>query len=773
VSFKGSTVGTITDFEGRFFLETRTADDSLTISFVGYQPHTVSIKKGAYQEFNIELQPDSYLIDAVVVKPGENQAHPILRNIIAKKEMNNIENLESYAYESYNKIQIDINNVEEERKDRKIFKQFQFVFDHVDTNTITGKTYLPIFITEAISDYHYQKSPKVEHERIKASKISGINNESVSQFTGKIYQNINIYDNYINIFDQGLVSPISDNGLFYYKYYLIDSAYIDNSWCYQLSFKPKRRQEPTFTGDFWVENNTWAIVKMQLRLSSGVNLNFVNDMVANVDFQLVNDTLWFPLRLKLFVDFNLTEKTTGFFGTKSTTYRNVRIGEAIPDSIAKERSNISLESTALEKDSLYWTKSRPFVLTKKEASIYSMVDSVKKVRLYKTFIDILNMFVNYHYTIGLFEFGPYYKTYSFNEIEGTRFRLSGRTSNFFSKKFMVSAFVAYGDKDERFKYGTEAQYVFNKVPRRTLFVGYKKDIEQLGQSPDALNEDNILTSILRRNPNYKLLLVDEYNGKYEHEWFSGFSNSLIFNYKSIYPSNYIEFAPINGSPLLDIITATSLTINTRWVKDERYVNGEFERVSLGSFYPEFSFDVTGAQKGLLGADHSFIKLHFNIYHKFSVNPFGYMRYIVDAGKIFGAVPFPLLKLHEGNETYSFDRYAFNMMNYYEFASDQYASLFVEHHFQGLFLNHIPLMRKLKWREVVSGKALIGSISNTNKNVLEFPIGLNSVSKPYFEAGVGVENIFKVIRVEALWRLSHLDNTNIEKFGVRVGVQIIF
>jgi ABC-type transport system involved in Fe-S cluster assembly fused permease/ATPase subunit len=150
-----------------------------------------------------------------------------------------------------------------------------------------------------------------------------------------------------------------------------------------------------------------------------------------------------------------------------------------------------------------------------------------------------------------------------------------------------------------------------------------------------------------------------------------------------------------------------------------------------------------------------------------------MRYIVDAGKIFGAVPFPLLKLHEGNETYSFDRYAFNMMNYYEFASDQYASLFVEHHFQGLFLNHIPLMRKLKWREVVSGKALIGSISNTNKNILEFPIGLNSVSKPYFEAGVGVENIFKVIRVEALWRLSHLDNTNIEQFGVRVGVQIIF
>jgi hypothetical protein len=383
------------------------------------------------------------------------------------------------------------------------------------------------------------------------------------------------------------------------------------------------------------------------------------------------------------------------------------------------------------------------------------------------------MLVNYHYTIGVIELGPYHKTYSFNEIEGNRFRLSGRTSNYFSRKFMLSAFVAYGDKDNRFKYGSEVQYVFNKTLRRTVIAGYKSDIEQLGQSPYALNEDNILTSILRRNPNYKLLLVDEYNGKYEHEWFAGFSNSLTLNHKTIYSSDYINFAPTNGGPHLNKISTSSFTLNTRWVKDERYVNGEFERISLGSVYPEFSFNITGAQKGILGGEFSFLKLHLNIYHKISINPFGYMRYILDAGKIFGAIPFPLLQLHEGNETYSFDRYAYNMMNYYEFASDQYASIFVEHHFQGFFLNRIPLMRKLKWREVVSGKALIGSISNANMNVFEFPNGLNSVSKPYYEVGVGVENIFKIIRVDALWRLSHLDHSNIERFGVRMGVQIIF
>lgn len=773
VSFKGSAIGTVTDFEGRFFIETREAGDSLTISFVGYQPISLLVKKGAFQEFNVKLQPESILIDAVVVKPGENPAHPIMRKIIASKKNNNTENLDSYSYESYNKIQVDINNVEEERKNRKVFKQFQFVFDYIDTNTITGKTYLPIFITEAISDYYYQSSPRVEREIIKASKISGISNESVSQFTGKIYQNLNIYDNYINIFDQGLVSPISDFGFFYYKYYLIDSAFIDKSWCYQLSFIPKRKQEPTFTGDLWVHKNTWAIVKMQMRLSAGVNLNFVNDMVANVDFQVVNDTLWFPANVKLFVDFNITQQSTGFFGTKNTSYRNISLSKTIPDSIVGIKSRIIVKSNALDMDSVFWIQSRPFVLSKKEESIYSMVDSVKQVPIYKTVVDILDMFINYHYTIGPIELGPYHKTYSFNEIEGNRFRLSGRTSNYFSRKFMLSAFVAYGDKDNKFKYGSEVQYVFNKTLRRTVIAGYKRDIEQLGQSPNALNEDNILTSILRRNPNYKLLLVDEYNGKYEHEWFAGFSNSISLNRKAIFPSDSIVFAPTNGNALLNKITTTSFSLNTRWVRDERYVNGEFERVSLGSVYPEFSFDITGAQKGILGSDYSFLKLHLNIYHKVSINPFGYMRYIVDAGKIFGFVPFPLLQLHEGNETYSFDRYAFNMMNYYEFASDQYASIFVEHHFQGFFLNRIPLMRKLKWREVVSGKALIGSISNVNMNVLEFPRGLNTASKPYFEVGVGIENIFKVFRVDAIWRLTHLDHSNIDRFGVRMGVQIIF
>ncbi|RPH34022.1 MAG: carboxypeptidase-like regulatory domain-containing protein [Bacteroidales bacterium] len=773
LAFKGTSIGTITDSKGEFFLETRGATDSLSISYVGYDPKSVAIRKGQYQEITIELKAASFAIEGITVVPGENPAHPILRSIIKNKWKNDPDKLESYSYESYNKLEVDLNNVDDKMKQRKIFNQFQFIFDYVDTNAITGKTFLPIFISEAISDYHYQRSPKVDKEVIKATKISGVKNESVAQFTGKIYQKINIYDNYINVFDQGLVSPIADAGLFYYKYYLIDSAFIDHKWCYQISFKPKRKMEPTFTGDFWVNDSTWAIVKAQVRLADKVNLNFVNDMVASAEYQLINDTLWFPKQISLFVDFNLTDKTTGFFGRKTTAYNKVRLKEPIQDTIQSLQSNVVVQEGALKQNEEYWNKTRPFELTQKEAGIYRMVDSVQNVPMYKTFIDIINMFVNYYYVVGYVEIGPYYKTYSFNEIEGNRFRVSGRTSNKFSKKIMFSSFLAYGDKDNRFKYGLGALYMIKKKPRQAINLEYKEDIEQLGQSPYALTEDNLMTSVLRRNPNYKLTLVKELSGYYQKEWFTGLSNTLNFSYRNIYSSDSIPFKYVSGGPELNKVTNFSLTLNTRWLKDEKFVTGEFDRVSLGSKFPEVNFEITGSYKGVLGSQFTYAKLHVNYYHKFTINPFGYTRFIIDCGKIFGTVPYPLLQLHEGNETYAFDRFAFNMMNYYEFASDQYSSITLEHHFQGFFLNRIPLMRRLKWREVTTGKFLIGSISDKNKKVLEFPYGMGEVSKPYAEAGIGIENIFKVIRIDATWRLTHLDNPNIEKFGIRAGLQIIF
>lgn len=775
ITFKNSTIGTVTNTDGEYFLETRDNYDSIIVSFIGYKQESRFVKKNQYQEINFSLKPNVFELDEIIILPTENPAHPILRNIIANKKSHNPRKFDSYSYKLYNKVEIDINNVDEKFQKQKLLRNFQFIFDYVDTSAITGKSYLPIFITESFSDYYFVKNPKTEREIISATKISGIENASVSQFTGKMYQKINIYENHVTVFEPGFVSPIADFGLLYYKYYLIDSAFIGDKWCYQISFVPKRKQERTFRGNFWVNDSSFAIVKMQMRMAKEVNINYINDFVANYEYDLVDDSLWFLKNEELFFDFNLNDKSVGFFGRKTTNYMSIELNDTIPKEITRINDNVIVRDNAIINDEEYWNKYRPINLTQKEKKIYKMVDEIQDVPIYKTYAKIVGMFTMYHYEVGLFELGPYYKLFSFNEIEGNRIRLGGRTSNNFSTKLMISAHAAYGEKDNRLKYGGGFLYLFDNNPLLAIGAKYKHDIQQLGQSSKALTEDNFFTSILRRNPNYKLSMVNDFTTFVEKEWFQGFSNKLSFDYKSIEPTEYIPFQKsyTTDTVFYDAITTSEINFNLRFAKNEKYIRGEFEKLSLGTDKPILNINLTAGLKNVFESQYEYYKININLAHKVPVGHFGYFKYIIDAGQVFGNVPYPLLKLHEGNETYAFDRYAFNMMNYYEFASDRYASLYVEHHFLGLFLNKIPLMRKLKWREVIAAKGLIGDLSNKHADIMDFPIGLYEVNKPYYEASVGIENILKIFRVDAMWRLSYLDHADIEKFGLRIMIQFVF
>ncbi|MFC2096198.1 DUF5686 family protein [Bacteroidota bacterium] len=775
VTFKNSTIGTITNTDGEYFLETRKLYDSLLVSFVGYKPQSKHIRSNVFQEINFSLDPNIFALDEIIVLPTENPAHPILRNIIANKEKHNPTKFDSYSYKLYNKLEIDVNNVDEEFRNHRLLRDFQFIFDYVDTSTITGKSYLPIFITESFSDYYYTQNPEKEREIITASKISGFENASLSQFTGKMYQDINIYDNNFSVMEPGFVSPVSDFGLMFYRYYLIDSTTIDNKWCYQLSFIPKRKQERTFRGDFWVNDTSFAIVKIQMRIAKDVNLNYVNDFVAEYEFAPVDDSLWFVKNEKMFFDFNITDRSTGFFGRKTTSYMDIDLNNPPPEHITKLNEDVLVKEDAIINDIEFWNANRPVELTPKEKSIYDMVDSIQQVPIYTTFEKVAAMFVMYHYEFGKIQLGPYYKLYSFNEIEGNRFRFGGETSNNFSTKYKINAHLAYGDKDNRFKYGLGYIYLFDRNPRVALEMQYKYDIQQLGQSPNALTEDNFFTSILRRNPNYKLSMVSDFNTTFEKEWFQGLTSKFTFNYRSIESTPYIPFQQVSGldTSYFNYISTSELILNARYAKNEKFVRGDFNRLSLGTHSPAFTLNFTAGLKDVFKSDYEYYKINVSVEDKIHMGVFGYLKFIVDAGKLFGTVPYPLLKLHEGNETYALDRYAFNMMNYYEFASDVYASLFLEQHFQGLFLNKIPLMRKLKWREVVSAKGVIGDLSDRHRTIIDYPDGLYKVNDPYLEASVGIENILKLIRIDAMWRLSHFDHDNIQIFGLRAGVQIVF
>ena len=702
ISYKGTTIGTTTDFDGNYFLETRTPGDSIYISFVGYKEKVFPVQKGSFQTLNVELDSETIDLQEIVVVPGENPAHVLLRKIIKNKSKNNPARFNSYQAETYTKMEMDLNNIKEDFKDKKIMRQFQFVFDYMDTSVVTGKPYLPIFITESLSDYYYQDKPRVEREIIKASQMSGIqDNASLAQFTGQLHQNVNVYDNFIDLFDMGFVSPIADGGLRYYKYYLTDSAYRDGNWCYHVSFKPKRKQEPTFIGDFWVADTTYAVQNMQMRIAKDVNLNWVKDLVSNNEYQKLNDTTWFLKKQNLFVDFMLTEKDStkqmGFFGRKTVSYKNVKVNVPLREDIIKLDNNVIVNEDALSKTQEYWDNERPFKLSERESGIYAMVDSIQNVPLYKNIVDIITTFITGYYIHGKFEYGPYYKLYSFNEIEGNRFMFGGRTSNEFSTKIMLNGHVAYGTKDQELKYGLGFLYMINKLPRETFGMQFKHDIHQLGKSPNAFTEGNILASLLKRNPNNKLTMLNQLEAHYEKEWFQGFSNTLKFRYRDIKPTEFVPFnAPgLDGGDPVSRIKSSEIELRTRFTRNEKVIMGEFERIHLGGPVPIVNLYLTMGMKNVLGSDYDYQKIDLSVEHTFELPPLGNLYFLATGGKLFGKVPYPLLHLHEGNETYAFDPYAFNMMNYYEFASDQYASLFVEHHFNGLILNRIPLFREIE------------------------------------------------------------------------------
>jgi hypothetical protein len=775
IIFKNTKSGTTTDIDGKYRIETYYASDSLTASFIGYKSSTKKAHQDQTQVINFELSTGGVEIGEVVVTYSGNPAHKILDRVIDNKAINNREKYDAYEYEVYNKVEFDLNNISDEFKDRRVFNSLQFIFDYIDSTT-SDKQYLPMFMTESLSDYYYRRDPKSEREVIKGTKVSGVSNESISQFLGDMYQNVNVYENHIGVFGKSFVSPIADFGKRFYKYYLIDSMVVDGNFCYQIEFVPKQAQEPVFSGTMWINDTTYAIKRIEAGINEKANINFINGFTVEQRYKKVNDEFWMLSKDNLIVDFTITKNSMGLYGRKTTTYKDFVMNKPRPDETFDGVEKVVVQKGANEKGDEFWDKNRHDTLSENEKNIYLMVDSVKNVPAFRTFIDVIQLAFTGYKEVGLFEIGPYFNAYSFNKVEGHRFRVGGRTSNNFSTQVMIDGYLAYGLKDERFKYGGGVLYFLSKEPRHSVSVNYSLDVEQLGLSQNAFSEDNILSSVLRRNPNDKLTGVEEIKVGSERFWFNGFSNTLTVTNRTMRPLGSIQYnQKLDNGTIVPVgsIRTTEIGLKTRFAYQEAFVAGEFDRISLGTEFPIVELNMGFGIKGIFGSDYDYTKVALSVSDNIKLGTFGKTEVKAQAGKYFGTLPFTLLEIHNGNETYFFDNAAFNLMNFFEFISDEYVSLMVTHHFEGFFLNKIPLMRRLKWREVVTGRAVVGSLEDKNKQTLELPRNMYELTGPYAEAAVGIENIFKIIRVDALWRLTYLDHPDIAKFGIRATFEIQF
>ncbi len=799
IVFVGKHIGTTTDYNGRYSIATQWASEALQASFIGYKPQLKSIIPGKSQIVNFELESKSINLNEVVIstkkkryRNKENPAVELIKKVIKNKDLNRKEKLDFYEYDKYEKVEFDLNNITEKFKRKKVFKDLQFIFKHVDTSKINGKPYLPVFLKETVSKVYYRKNPKSQKEYVSGTNMVGfhdyLDSEGISFIIDNMYQDIDIYDNNITLLTNQFTSPLSGISPVIYKFFILDTVEINGYDCINLAFQPRNKQDFAFIGNLYITNDDrYAVIKADMRITNDINLNFVNDLQIIQEFSYINNQCWMLTKDKLIVDFNFGKKGIGMFGKKSVYYDNYIFNKKEPEKIYKGVENTIREPGYTDRDSLFWNSNRLTPLSSEEKNIYVMMNKVQHVPAFKRTMDIVMLVVAGYWNFGKFDLGPVNTFYSFNDVEGFRLRVGGRTSDKFSKRFRLEGYLMYGFKDERFKYSLSGTWSLNKRPlkenpKHYITAMYQVETNFPGMEMQFINEDNFLLSF-KRGVSDKILYYEMYKIEHYRDWSNGFSTTLIFKNMKQQPGGTLYFNYDDYS--INAIVSSEITTRIRFAPNEKFYQGMDFRVPIITKYPIFQLSYTQGIKGLFNADYTYSRITFNMFKRFYLSPIGFTNTEIEAGKIFGEVPFPLLQIPRANQTYSYQIRSYNMMNFLEFVNDQYISLFVEHHFNGFIFNKIPLFKRLKWRSIISFKGLYGTVTDKNNpdvtpGLMKFPTDsygnpttFTLTGKPYIEVSAGIGNIFKFFRVDVVKRVTYLNNPNVAEYGIRARFKFDF
>jgi hypothetical protein len=788
IYFKNSQNGIATDLEGFYKITLDSPNDEMEVSSIGYLSQTRTLKDTIYQVINITLSASEVMTEELVIYAGENPANAIVRNIIQNKKQNRLSGFDSYQYEAYDKVELDLYNFDTSMFDRKVLEPFKFILENIDSTT-DEKTFLPSYINENITKV-YRIGNKAPREVLTAIKVSGIDGTSVVKQIKRLTQKYDVYDNWISVLEKNFVSPFANSGLLFYEYYIMDSTYIEDQWSYKLKFKPKRKQENTFYGEFWVADTTFAIQQISMRKSPDVNINLIDRITIYEDYQLTENG-WLPNKKKILVDFLPTEKFPGMIARKTTLHDDFVINASDAEEQYKAADPENASPLDLEKSDEFWRENRKDTLSANEETIYVMVDSMTNTSRYQTFSDLSYTLTSGYIKVGKLEVGEYFNAFGSNAVEGNRFRLGLGTNLEFSKIYRGELFAAYGTLDKEWKYGGKFQYNFKKIPRREqIIVSFFDDVVFTTRNSEDAIASSSVSNFIRRGTPQRIIRAQESKVLYLKDFKKGITAQATFLHQKLDPYGgiYANGGGFNfqfADPITNEVDTTTVTtefiFKIRHAFKEQYFSGHFDRLSLGSKFPIYSFQYTAGIKNILGSQYDYHKIAVEYQHWFYVNPIGWMSYKIRAGKIFGTIPSILLEAHPGNETFVYSGGNFNLMNLYEFTSDTYVSWKFEHHFDGFFLNRIPLLRKLKWRETAHFRGVYGTLTDANAEANRFntsdvagTIPFRSPSPvPYMEAGFGIENIFKILQIQATWRLNYLDNPEASAFIIQGGIYFNF
>ena len=777
IQFLDSKIGTKSDSLGNFYLSTYYPTDSLVFRLIGYQTERVKIKKDQIQELVVKLaSQDKEVAEVVLTAPTETRGAQLHRRIITYKDINNKEKLAAYQYHLYNKIQLDANNLDSGLINNPLVDRLSIVKSYLQTDS-ADKSLLPVILSESVSDYFYRKDPKLKKEVVEATRITGVENMQMTQFLGDMYLELNIYDNIYDLFNKSFISPLAPYARTYYQFYLDDSTFIGADWCYKLRFVPKRSGDLVFEGHMWVHDTTYAVKRFQANIAPGANINYIQEFYIEQAFEQVQKEVWMLTSEKMVLSFKVTEKSKflGLIGRKYSQRSQYVINNAQPEEFYRSSSSVAVLSNAKARNDAEWAQLRPISLSNKEERIEQMADSLAAQPFYQTMRKLTYFATTGYWPVKKVEIGSAASLLSVNPVENFRVALALRTSNDFSKRFEIGGRLAYGFGDERFKYNIRLRYNITPQKRGMLNAYYNYDIEQIGQSPTAASMGTSFATFLSTAPFDKLTFVQKAGLSLEKDIRKDLIIFGALEWKNYTPLGLATYQQWNGLDTLNInqITATEFTTRIRWTKDEEFLSGSFDRTALRSPYPILSFQGIFGFKDVFGSDYNYQKLEFQFEHNTQLGVLGRMRYGFTLGYINGVAAYPLLKVHEGNQSLWLLTSTANMVNFLEFISDRYVIGFAENRWEGLFFDRIPLIKASKIRLITTERIMLGSLSEQQNQALLIPSFVRPFNGiPYVELGVGIENILKVIRIDFIYRATH-QIPGISPFGIKARYSLNF
>jgi len=796
VGLVGVNQGARTNFQGEFTLNSKFTADSLFTSFVGYKKRVKKITRGlAFQEINFQIEPSTLEMAEVKVYSGENPAFKILRGVLQHKESNDRSKLTAYEYDSYSKMELDVDNISEKFKERRVMKDIaQAIKKFEEMAGEDGKLIIPTYLSESIGKFYYLENPKRKKEFIQKTNIKGVgvsDGSFVSQLVGgNLVANYNFYQNYVPFFGKDFASPIGENWKAKYSYFLGDTVNVEGRVCYQLDFDPKNSADLVFRGQMWIDTTSFALVQIDAVVDKGANLNFIERIKISQELEQTSNGVWLPARTRFLID--LEEVSKGSAGLLLKMYisnKNFIVNKPHEISFYDVPSEVAQDATRPNAE--FWKHARHEPLSSYDYLAASLIDTVQNLPIVRTYVEVAELVLSGYRQFNGIEAGPYLTSFAINAVEGARFRLGFRTNANFDKKWIFRGNVGFGTKDLVPKYSLELNYLFSKKKWTIAGLRHTYDVERVGLTPEYIGDNKLFYAFTRWGAFSGAFFRRETDAFFSSELAKAITLTTSLTTRSFDPLFHFQFRlnPELGraSAVQDNYQETFATIELRFAKNVTFIMNGNERIALATKrFPMITLKYQHGFKGFLGGDFTYDRFTLKAYQTIRLGTLGRSDYTFTAGYTPSNLPAPLLFPHLGNETFFFVRSAFSTMNYFEFVSDQFASIQYNHNFEGLLFNRIPLIRKLKWRLIGSANVLMGSQRSANREIMKevdnplrvkfedrYSFDSLDPTKPFAEVGYGIDNIFKVFRLQAFHRLTYLDNPKAERFRVMASINLSF